>query len=104
MAQARRHDRVSATDRQIDKILRRRSHYREVFKAGASADAVLADLQRFCFGNAPTIIYGAQGSVDPLASIAAAARQEVWLRIINHLRIDDAQLLKLKEEATYHDD
>lgn len=93
-----------STDRQIDKILRRRSHYRAVFKPGASADAVLADLQRFCFGNAPTIIYGGNGGVDPLASIAAAARQEVWLRIINHLHLDDAQLLTLKEEAIHHDD
>lgn len=87
----------------IDRILRRRSHYRAVFRPGASTDAVLADLQRFCFGNAPTIKYSAQGSVDPLASTAAAARQEVWLRIINHLHLDDAQLLKLREEAN-HDD
>lgn len=90
--------------RLIDRILRRRSHYRTVFKPGsASTEAVLADLQRFCFGNAPTIKYSQQGAVDPLASVAAAARQEVWLRIINHLNLDDSQLLKLKEEAN-HDD
>lgn len=84
----------------IDRILRRRSHYRAVFQPGnASAEAVLADLQRFCFGNAPTIRYSNQGAIDPLATTAAAARQEVWLRIINHLHIDDAQLLRLKEEA-----
>lgn len=83
----------------IDRILRRRSHYRAVFRPGRSTDIVLADLQRFCFGNAPTIRYGGQGAVDPLASTAAAARQEVWLRIINHLHLDDAQLLKLKEES-----
>ena len=83
----------------VDRILRRRSHYRAVFKPGRSTDFVLADLKRFCFGNAPTVMYGGQGSVDPLASIAAAARQEVWLRIINHLHLDDAQLLQLKEES-----
>lgn len=83
----------------IDRILRRRSHYRAVFRPGRSADIVLADLQRFCFGNAPTVKIGGNGQVDPLASIAAAARQEVWLRIINHLHLDDAALLKLKEEA-----
>ena len=82
----------------IDHILRRRSHYRAVFRPSRSTDVVLADLQRFCFGNAPTIKYNAQGAVDPLASAVAAARQEVWLRIINHLHLDDAHLLKLKEE------
>lgn len=83
----------------IDKILRRRSHYRATFSPGPSTDAVLADLRRFCFGNAPTIRRDDRGMVDPLASIAAAARQEVWLRIINHLDLDDSQLLKLKENA-----
>lgn len=87
----------------IDRILRRRSHYRAVFQPSASTDAVLADLQKFCFGNAPTIKYSGQGAVDPLASVAAAARQEVWLRIINHLNLDDSQLLKLKEEAQNDD-
>lgn len=87
----------------VDRILRRRSHYRATFKPGKSTNFVLADLQRFCFGNAPTVMRDQQGSIDPLASIAAAARQEVWLRIINHLHIDDAQLLKLKEEVD-HDD
>lgn len=83
----------------IDKILRRRSHYRTVFRPGASTDAVLADLRRFCFGNSPTLMRSMSGQIDPLASVAAAARQEVWLRIINHLEMDDSQLLKLKEEA-----
>lgn len=85
----------------IDRILRRRSHYRAVFRPGASTDVVLADLKRFCFGNKPTVIHGANGAIDSHASIAAAARQEVWLRIINHLHIDDAQLLKLKEESDH---
>lgn len=87
----------------IDRILRRRSHYRAVFRPSASTDAVLADLKKFCFGNAPTIKYSGQGAIDPLASVAAAARQEVWMRIINHLNLDDSQLLKLKEEAQNDD-
>jgi hypothetical protein len=83
----------------IDRILKRRSHYRAVFHPGVHTDVVLADLRRFCFGNAPTIKLDGNGAVDPLACVAAAARQEVWLRIINHLNLDDSQLLKLKEEA-----
>lgn len=82
----------------IDQVLKRRSHYRAVFRPGKSTDVVLADLQRFCFGNAPTIRHGGNGAIDSHASIAAAARQEVWQRIINHLHLDDAKLLNLKEE------
>lgn len=87
----------------IDRILRRRHHYRRIFinadgALNQSGRVVLGDLQRFCYGNAPTIRAGSTG-IDPLASVAAAARQEVWLRIINHLHLDDAQLLNLKENA-----
>lgn len=82
----------------IDRILRRRSHYRAAL-AGPSGLAVLADLKRFCRGMAPPLVMGQNGQVDPIATGVAIGRQEVWLRIVGHLHIDDAQLLKLKEDA-----
>ena len=39
------------------------------------------------------------GVVDPIATGVAIGRQEVFMRIITTLDIDDAQLLRLKEEA-----
>jgi len=81
----------------IEKLLRRRSHYRAAFET-RSGRVVLADLQAFCYGNKPTIRYSQSGQVDSHASIAAAARQEVYMRIINHLHLDDADLLKMKQQ------
>lgn len=39
------------------------------------------------------------GNVDPIATGIAIGRQEVWMRIVTHLDLDDSQLLKFKEEA-----
>lgn len=86
----------------VDRILRRRSHYRETFKQGsASAQFVLGDLRRFCKIGEPVLSIGANGQTDIYATGMAAGRQEVFLRIVAHLHLDDAQLLKLKE--TYDD-
>ena len=87
----------------IDRILRRRSHYRATFKPGASTDAVLADLKRFCrWGKAPCV-RGADGHTDSYQTGVEAGRQEVFLRIVGHLDVDDAQLLKLQEADPHHD-
>ena len=84
----------------IESILRRRSHYRAVFDRGMSGHAVLADLKRFCRGmSSPVVISPKAQTVDPIATGIAIGRQEVFLRIISHLNIDDAELLKLKEEV-----
>lgn len=86
-----------------DRILKRRYSYRATFNTPAGK-AVLADLQRFCFGNAPTVRANpVTGVIDPNASLVAAARQEVWMRIINHLHLDDAALLQLREDARNDD-
>lgn len=53
--------------------------------------AVLTELRRFCYGNRPTLKQGPHG-LDPYASIAAAARQEVYLRIASMLDLDDSDL------------
>ena len=83
----------------IDRILRRRSHYRATFKPGASTDAVLADLKRFCHIGKGARVVGGNGQTDHYATGMEAGRQEVFHRIVGHLDIDDAQLLNLKEQA-----
>jgi hypothetical protein len=83
--------------------IRRISGQRDAFRAcflggnGKPTDSgarVLAELRRFCYGAKPTIKSGPQG-IDPLASIAAAARQEVYFRITTMLNLDDSDLAQL---------
>jgi hypothetical protein len=84
----------------IDRILRRRSHYRNVFQPGKSTDVVLADLARFArFGSSPVVVATVRQQVDPFATAVQIGRQEMLQRIQHYLHLDDAQLLKLKEQA-----
>lgn len=87
----------------IDRVLRRRSHYRAAFE-GPSGQQVLADLKRFCRGMTPPLVKSPiTGTVDPIATGVAIGRQEVWLRIVGHLHADDALLLQMREEADSED-
>jgi len=81
----------------FDKLLRRRSHYRAIFQT-PSGHAVLADLKRFCHWGKVPMVLGADRHTDIYATGVEAGRQEVFQRIVGHVHIDDAQLLKLKEE------
>lgn len=93
---------IGAARAALDRILRRRSHYRAAFNSD-SGRAVLADLKRFCrWGKAPMVL-GLDRHTDIYATGVEAGRQEVLQRIVGHLNIDDAQLMSLKEEAS-HDD
>lgn len=86
----------------IDKILRRRSNYRATFET-IPGGQVLADLKRFAgYGSSPIAISNVRQQVDPIATAVRIGRQEMFQRIIGHLHIDDAQLLRLKED--HHDD
>lgn len=76
---------------------KRVSYYKAIFK-GQFGDAVLADLKRFCRPHDPCIVVGSNGQTDSYATGMLAGRQEVFWRIAGHLNIDDAQLLKLKEQ------
>lgn len=70
-------------------------------KPNDDARMVLAELQRFCYGNKPTLKQRPQG-LDPYASVAAAARQEVYMRITSYLNLDDTdlQLMEKNMERT----
>lgn len=83
----------------LERLLRRRLHYRHVFLGSKqSGDFVLADLRRFCRAGEPAIVLGKDGQTDVYATGMVAGRQEVFWRIAHHLHLDDAQLLKLKEQ------
>lgn len=82
----------------IQRVLKRRSHYRATFQ-GQSATYVLADLRRFSkYGDSPLVVSAVRQQVDPIATAVNIGRQEMMARILQHLHIDDATLLRLKEE------
>lgn len=79
-------------------ILRRRSNYRAAFETVPGQQA-LADLKRFCkYGESPIVTSLVRQEVDPIATAVRIGRQEVFQRIVAHLNLDDALLLKLKED------
>ena len=59
---------------------------------------VLAEIKRFCYGARPTLKTG-EGRIDPYASVACAARQEVWFRIQGMLNLDDSDLALMEKQA-----
>jgi len=94
---------IGAARAVLDRILRRRSHYRTAF-ASDSGRAVLADLKRFCgHATSPLVVSSLRQEADPFATAVRIGRLEVFQRIVTMLNIDDAQLMKLKEEATQDD-
>jgi hypothetical protein len=85
----------------IRKITRQRDAFRACFLGGdgkptEDGGRALSELRRFCYGAKPTLKSGPQG-IDPLASIAAAARQEVYFRIMSLLDLNDSDLSRLYE-------
>lgn len=91
---------MSQIEDYLERVLRRRSHYRRVFvDTGGSGAAVLADLRRFCKAGDSALVVGPGGQSDPMATGVALGRQEVFWRIAHHLHLDDAALLKMKEST-----
>lgn len=91
---------MSARD-YIDRILHLRSAFRGCFlgpdgKPTANGTLALQELRRFCYGAKPTIKAGPNG-VDPYATVAAAARQEVYFRVLEMLNLDDRDLHFMRE-------
>jgi|GEM_PF-657556 len=74
-------------------VLRARS-YKRVFEPDNMTrdhEIVLADLRDFCRANRSTF------SPDPHAAARLAGRREAWLRIAQHLNLDEARVQKLVE-------
>lgn len=86
------------------RITARRIAYRDALlgsdgKLTPQAEIILKDLARFCRAHQSTAMRSPTGAIDPLASARADGRREVWLRIIEHLALDDRFLVNLREGA-----
>lgn len=89
------------------RLMRRRGAYRRCFldEAGRLTPAgedVVRDLARFCrLHRSTTVVSAVSRQSDVPATFQAEGRREVMLRILAHLHIDDADLVRLTErEAT----
>ena len=75
-------------------LLRSRS-YKRVFMPEGEVDrdreVVLADLREFCRATTSTF------SPDPYAAARLAGRREAWLRIMQHLTLDEERIRKFVE-------
>jgi hypothetical protein len=54
----------------------------------AAGSVILADLRAFCRADASCVVLGKDGRIDTHATAVAEGRREVWLRLIDHLRLD----------------
>lgn len=68
---------------------RRGAYVRRLDPGNADAQTILVDLMRFCRANEST------AHPDDRASARLDGRREVWLRIQQHLRLDDETLWQL---------
>ena len=83
-------------------MFRRRQAYRALFGAGndlsPASRIVLSDLRKFCRATtSTTVVSQLTQKVDPIASAQAEGRREVWLRIMHHLHVSDADLYRLND-------
>lgn len=68
------------------------------------AEVILKDLARFCRAHRSTAVFSmTRGTLDPLGSAKADGRREVWLRIVEHLHLDDRFLINLREGVEDHE-
>lgn len=85
----------------VDRINLRRQAYRAVFLPGGDlspmGERVLQDLARFCCAHKPTYRVGGD-RIDPIASAVQEGRREVFLRIVEHLHLDDRFIVNLRED------
>ena len=66
----------------------RRQAYITIFN-GPDGEIILKDLARFCRANKSTF------NPDPYLAARLDGRREVWLRIMDHVRLNEDQLYKL---------
>lgn len=82
---------MSAYSRAIDWLTTRARAYRQAFNPNSPVDAVvLADLASFCRANESCAVPG-----DHDRTMMLLGRQEVWLRIQQHINLTPEQLFAL---------
>ncbi len=69
-------------------LQQRKRAYTQSF-SGVSGEAVLKDLSRFCRANESCF------HPDPRVHAVMEGRREVWLRILEHLKLTEDQLLQI---------
>lgn len=79
---------MAIVDKLRDLIVSRRQAYRALFR-GPHRDKVLEDLAMFCRAHESTF------HEDTRLAANLDGRREVWLRIVNHLRLSDEDLFLL---------
>ena len=67
-------------------------------KPNENAKIVLEDLMKFCHVNETCLMISSQGTVDPLATVHAEGRREVFLRLNEFLNITQQQLAAIQEQ------
>lgn len=83
---------------------RRANAYRALFNSDnpvlqEHARVVLQDLAKFCNAAKPSIRVS-NGAIDPLATMVAEGRREVYLRVLAQLKATDDDLREATGEAT----
>jgi hypothetical protein len=66
-------------------------------KPTRNGEVILSDLARFCSAHRPCVRLDKTGAVDPIASALVAGRNEVWLRLMEQLHLDEKYLTNLRE-------
>lgn len=86
-AVVRQQERVQAEDQTARLLRARQEAYRRVFANSGDLDIVLADLGRFCRGDRTAF------DADQRIHALLTGRQEVWIRIMDHLRLSFDELV-----------
>ncbi len=93
----------------IQKILGRRQAFRRCFLDGdgkltPDGEVVIADLMRFCrWYQSTTVVSPVSRQTDVPASFQAAGRREVLARLLAHLHVDDADLVRITEKEAINE-
>ena len=80
----------------IERLMYRRLAFRGCFlgpdgKPTVNGRRALQELRRFCYGDKPVLKMG-QSGIDSHATCAAAGRQEVYMRVMGFLNLDDSDI------------
>lgn len=86
-AVVRQQERAQAEDQTARLLRSRQEAYRRVFVPSGDLDIVLSDLGRFCRGDRTAF------DADPRIHALLTGRQEVWIRIMDHLKLSLDELI-----------